>query len=143
MRYFAIILLIGFGLQNIPGCVAGKNEKTAKEESTAVESKPGDLQKIYVESAESVTTATAGEEVVMTVSGNLPSPAYKLERVEVEIKGKVVELTPLASFDRSVMAAQMLVPFTESVKVKLPKAGEYVIRVIGRNENRESRITVK
>jgi hypothetical protein len=80
---------------------------------------------------------------VLNVSGNLPSPAYKLERVEVKIRGDIVELTPLASYDRSKMAAQVLVPFNESVKVKLPRAGEYTIRVVGRGENRESKIVVK
>ena len=143
MKYLAMILLLAAGLQSIPGCGAGKGEMTPQEESAPAVSTQTDLQKIYVEQAESVTVAAAGEETVLNVSGNLPSPAYKLERVEVKIKGNVVELTPLASQERGKMVAQVLVPFTESVKVKLPKAGEYIIRVIGRNENRESKITVK
>lgn len=138
-----IALLLGCGLQNIPGCGVTTGKKTAEEASAPVEITQPNLQKIYVEPAVTAATATVGEEIVLNVSGNLPSPAYKLERIEVQIKGKVVELTPLASFDRSKMAAQVLVPFTESVKVKLPAAGEYTIRVIGRTENRESKITAK
>lgn len=107
------------------------------------EAMPQSLQKVYVESAVAATTAMAGEEFVLTVSGNLPSTAYKLERVEVQMKGNVVELTPLASVDRRKMAAQGLAPFEQAVKIKLPAAGEYLIRVVGRNENRESTITVK
>lgn len=107
------------------------------------EARPQSLQKVYVEPAAAATTAMAGEELVLTVSGNLPSPAYKLERVEVQMKGNVVELIPLASVDRRKMAAQGLAPFEQSVKIKLPAAGEYLIRVVGRNENRESTITVK
>lgn len=107
------------------------------------EAMPQSLQKVYVESAAAATTAMAGEELVLTVSGNLPSPAYRLERVEVQMKGNVVELTPLASVDRRKMAAQGLAPFEQAVKIKLPTAGNYLIRVVGRNENRESTITVK
>jgi hypothetical protein len=101
------------------------------------------LQKVYVEPAVMATTAAAGEELVINVSGNLPSPAYKFERVEVQIKGNVVELIPLASVDRRKMAAQGLAPFEQAVKIKLPTAGEYLIRVVGRDENRESTLTVK
>ncbi|MCI0693916.1 hypothetical protein L0337_18160 [candidate division KSB1 bacterium] len=107
------------------------------------EAMPQSLQKVYVESAAAATTAAAGDELVINVSGNLPSSAYKLERVDVQIKGNVVELTPLASVDRRKMAAQGLAPFEQAVKLKLPNAGEYLIRVVGRNENRESTITVK
>jgi hypothetical protein len=140
MKVFAVFLMLAAGMLNIPGCGAGKGEMTPKEESAPMQT---DLQRIYVEQAETVAVAAAGEETVLNVSGNLPSPAYKLERVEVKIKGNVVELTPLASQERGKMVAQVLVPFTESVKVKLPKAGEYIIRVVGRSENRESKITVK
>lgn len=101
------------------------------------------LQKVYVDQAVTTMAAAAGEELVFTISGSLPSSAYKLERVEVQTKGNVVELMPLASIDRSKMAAQALVPFEQQVKIKLPTAGEYLIRVVGRNENRESTITVK
>lgn len=107
------------------------------------EAMPQSLQKVYVEPAAAATTAAAGKELVINVSGNLPSSAYKLERIEVQIKGNVVELTPLASVDRRKMAAQGLAPFEQAVKLKLPSAGEYIIRVVGRNENRESTITVK
>lgn len=138
-----ILTLLGFNLQNVPGCGAGKGDGTATEEAGMSAPKQDDLQKIYVQEVETTALAAPGQETVLNVSGNLPSPAYKLERVEVEIKGNVVELTPLASYDRGKMAAQVLVPFSESVKVKLPKAGEYTVRVVGRGENRESKITVK
>lgn len=117
--------------------------KQLEKNMPKAETTPSSLQKVYVESAVAVTTAAAGEELVINVSGNLPSSAYKLERVEVQIKGNVVELIPLASVDRRKMAAQGLAPFEQAVKIKLPTAGEYLIRVVGRNENRESTITVK
>lgn len=135
--------LFAVTLQNIPGCVAGKGNGTAVEESSRSVAPQSDLQKIYVQEAQPAVLAAPGEETVFNISGNLPSPAYKLERVDVKIRDNVVELTPLASYDRSKMAAQVLVPFSETVKVKLPKAGEYTIRVVGRGENRESKITVK
>jgi hypothetical protein len=140
---FIIVALLAFNLQHLPGCGAGKGEMVPNETSAPAQPAQGDLQKIYVQEAETITAAAAGEETVINVSGNLPSPAYKLERVDVKIEGNVVELTPLASHDRGKMAAQVLVPFNETVKVKLPKAGEYTVRVVGRGENRESKITVK
>lgn len=143
MRFFAMALLLAASLQNIPGCGAGKGEMTPQEESASAVSMQTGLQKIYVELAESTTIAAAGEETVLNVIGNLPSPAYKLERVEVKVEGNVIELTPLASQDRDKMVAQVLVPFTKTVKVRLPRAGEYIIRVVGRSENRESKIMVK
>jgi hypothetical protein len=123
----------------------GVNKQLEKKMPKAdeAEARPQSLQKVYVESAMAATTAAAGEELVIKVTGNLPSPAYKLERVEVQMKGKIVELIPLASVDRRKMAAQGLAPFEQPVKIKLPNAGEYLIRVVGRTENRESTITVK
>jgi hypothetical protein len=138
-----ILALLALNLRSVPGCGGRTGNGTVREVDSMADSRQGDLQKAYVEEAQATTLAAAGEETVINVSGNLPSPAYKLERVEVKIKGNVVELTPLASFDRSRMAAQVLVPFSEVVKVKLPKAGEYTVRVVGRSENRESKITVK
>lgn len=117
--------------------------KQLEKKMPKAEAMPSSLQKVYVESAVAATTAAAGEELVINVTGNLPSSAYKLERVEVQIKGNVVELIPLASVDRRKMAAQGLAPFEQAVKIKLPTAGEYLIRVVGRNENRESTLTVK
>lgn len=143
MKLFTIAMLIGFGLQNIPGCGVSKSNKSAGEASRPADESQSKLQKVYVETALGAPAATAGEEITLHVSGNLPSPAYKLERVEVQIKDNVVELTPLASFDRGKLAAQVLVPFSEPVKLKLPAAGEYTIRVVGRTENRESKITIQ
>jgi len=141
MKWLMMTLVLCTSWQNIPGCGAGKGEKTGQGETMPLEQ--NGFQKVYVEQAESAASLTAGEEMILNVSGNLPSPAYKLERIDVKITGDVIELTPLASFDRKGMAAQMLVPFTESVKVKVAKAGEYTVRLIGRGENRESKITIK
>ena len=127
MKLFILAVMLSFNLQNIPGCGTGKGEMVPQEESAPAQPAQSDLQKIYVQEAETTTQAAAGEETVLSVSGNLPSPAYKLERVDVKITGNVVELTPLASFQTGKMVAQMLVPFSETVKVKLPKAGEYTI----------------
>ena len=143
MKLFILAVMLSFNLQNIPGCGTGKGEMVPREESAPAPPAQGDLQKIYVQEAETTTLSAAGEETILSVSGNLPSPAYKFERVDVQIKGNVVELTPLASYQSGKMAAQVLVPFSETVKVKLPKAGEYTVRVIGRGENRESKIMVK
>jgi len=138
-----VAVLAAWSLQYVPGCGATKGERRIEEGSASLAPEQTELHKIYVEPARSAASVKAGEDVVLGIHGNLPSPAYKLDRVNVNIKGKVIELTPLATLDRGVMAAQVLVPFSDSVKVKLPEPGEYVVRVVGRTENRESKIRVK
>lgn len=94
---------------------------------------PSKLQKIYVSQAEPEEEALKSGKVQIRIRGNLPSPAYKFERFDVQVRGHVIEITPLASYDRNKMAAQVLVPFEEVCTVDNVKAGVYDVKVHGRN----------
>lgn len=100
------------------------------------------LQQVYIE-APPQTIKIVGRKVTIQVSGHLPNPAYKLDHLAVNVRGKAIEVTPLAQHDPGKIVAQMLVPFTDSVEVEVPEAGEYTVRVLGRSQSYESKIKVK
>ncbi len=89
---------------------------------------------IYINAVESESGAKAGHDFQVKISGNLPSPAYSFERFEVVVTGKTIFITPLASFDSNIMAAQMLVPFERVCKVPALKPGTYAVEVHGRGD---------
>ena len=92
------------------------------------------LEKIYVDKVDFGPSISEGEKLQVNVSGNLPSPAYTFERFDVKVKGKVVEIIPLAKFDADKMVVQVLVPFQEVCSVENLKAGTYNIQVHGRGD---------
>ncbi len=92
------------------------------------------LEKIYVDKVDAGASISEAEKLQVNVSGNLPSPAYTFERFDVKVKGKVVEIIPLAKFDADKMVVQVLVPFQEVCSVENLKAGTYNIQVHGRGD---------
>ena len=89
------------------------------------------LEKIYIDKVDSDQSISEAEKLQVRVSGNLPSPAYTFERFDVKVKGKVVEIIPLAKFDADKMVVQVLVPFQEVCLVENLKPGTYNIQVHG------------
>lgn len=100
------------------------------------------LQQVYVD-APPVAAKIVGRKATIKVSGHLPNPAYKLDHLAVKVRGKVIEVTPLARHDPGKIVAQMLVPFTDSVEVEVPEAGEYTVRVLGRSQTVETKLKAK
>lgn len=100
------------------------------------------LQQVYVD-APPAAIKIIGRKATIQVSGHLPNPAYKLDHLAVNVRGKIIEVTPLAQHDPGKIVAQMLVPFTDSVEVELPEAGEYTVRVLGRSQTVEAKLKVK
>ena len=100
-----------------------------------------DLQQVYID-APPQTVKISGRKVTIQVSGHLPNPAYQLDHLAVEVRGKIIEVTPLAQHDPNKIVAQMLVPFTDSVEVEVPEAGEYTVRVLGRLQMIETKLKV-
>ena len=86
------------------------------------------LQKIFLDEMPKVFSLAAQENVTLHVTGNLPSGAYKFDHTQVEVRGRVIEITPWAQYDPNVMAIQMLIPFTDSVAVGPLAPGKYEIR---------------
>jgi len=101
------------------------------------------LQKIYLDEVPNLRTAASDHPTKIQISGNLPNPAYKLDHIDVQVRGDVIEITPLAQHDPTVMVIQVLVPFTDSVEVGPLKAGEYTLRLVGRSGVQETRLEVK
>jgi ADP-ribose pyrophosphatase YjhB (NUDIX family) len=102
---------------------------------------PRDLHKVYIDE-QSVQVQITGRKATIRVSGNLPNPAYKLDHVAITLQDKVIEVTPLAQYDPEKIVAQVLVPFTDTVEVEVPKAGNYAVRVLGRTQTDETKIKV-
>ncbi len=92
----------------------------------------GEVSHLYVEQVESARQVRTDQGLEIKIKGNLPSPAYEFERYAVEVKGHVIEITPIVKYDSTKLAAQVLVPFERSCQVgKLPP-GEYEVRVLGK-----------
>ena len=92
------------------------------------------LEKIYVDNVNSDQSISEATKLQINISGNLPSPAYTFERFEVKVKGKTIEIIPLAKFDATKMVIQVLVPFQEVCTVENLKPGTYNIQVHGRGD---------
>ncbi len=107
-------------------CTTSKNGVPVKDSDT--------LEKIYIDKVDSDQSISEAEKLQVRVSGNLPSPAYTFERFDVKVKGKVVEIIPLAKFDADKMVVQVLVPFQEVCLVENLKPGTYNIQVHGRGD---------
>lgn len=90
------------------------------------------LQKIYIEEIDSKQVIAKTEELEVIVKGNLPNPAYTFDHFEVQVKGNVIEITPLAKYDAGKLVAQVLVPFEEVCRVENLKPGTYEVKVNGR-----------
>lgn len=118
-------------------CTANKNNGPKEGDSVT--------QKVYVDQVVSEESISKEEDLQVTVKGNLPSPAYKFDRFDVKVKGKTIEVTPLAEYDSTKMAAQVLVPYEEVCRVKDLEPGTYELKVHGRNETvaKSEKITVK
>jgi len=110
----------------ISNCTTSKNDVPMQDSER--------LEKIYVDKVDSEPSISETEKLQVNVSGNLPSPAYTFERFDVKVKGKVVEIIPLAKFDADKMVIQVLVPFHEVCSVGNLKSGTYNIQVYGRGD---------
>jgi len=124
--YLNIIPISLMTLFAISNCTTSKNSVPGQDSDRLV--------KIYIDKVDSEPSISEAEKLQVNVSGNLPSPAYTFERFDVKVKGKVIEIIPLAKFDADRMAAQVLVPFQEVCTVENLKPGTYSIQVHGRGD---------
>lgn len=119
-------LFLGLTLLGLFGCGASKSEAPKMKSDAA--------SQVYIENVACGETITAGQELAVTVSGSLPSPAYSFERFEVKVKKDVIEITPIANYSPDKLVAQVLVPFEEVCKVQNLKPGTYSLQVNSRTE---------
>ncbi len=92
-----------------------------------------DLEKIYPVSITQPEPVLQGKELKLRIQGHLPSPAYKFREFRVAISRNLIEITPLASYDKKKTVVQMLVPFDEVCSIKGVDPGHYEVKVLGRS----------
>ncbi|MGH7492542.1 MAG: hypothetical protein ACREOO_09115 [bacterium] len=144
MSWQSRILAVGF--LACLGCKSAHKSQPASVPEKQTERslmKTENLQKVYLDEMPNVFTLATQQKTTLPVTGNLPSGAYKFDHTQIEVKGRVIEVTPWAQYDPNVMAIQMLIPFTDSVEVGPLPPGEYEIRFSARSGVQKARLEVK
>lgn len=137
-------LRLFFGCALLWGCTSSRNEQPAEAApQKAVAGMKAGLQKVYIDEMPRIFTTAKGRKLMIPITGNLPNPAYRLDSLKVVVKGRVVEITPLAQYDGSTMVTQVLVPYSKTVEIGPLKAGEYQLRFEGRSGVQEGKIIVE
>lgn len=84
---------------------------------------------------EAPDTVKAGSEVPVVIEGLFPTPAWEIDRVTIQELGRRVILRPIGRLDRQKEPViQIVVSFSDTVRVSLELPGTYTIEVIGLNE---------
>ncbi|MFQ5602900.1 MAG: hypothetical protein ACE5HS_06485 [bacterium] len=135
-KFYCVIVALCALVLLSAGCTAfNKSSPSEKEHSM--------LQKIYIDSVDSKAVVLKDEVLEVKIKGNLPSPAYTFERFDIEVRGKTIEISPLARHDANKMVIQVLVPFEEVCRVDNLKPGIYEIKVNGRGDTAVSKSQVR
>lgn len=128
MKYIQLFLSVFLGGSMVLSCAGSGSEGEAPAENY------GALRKVYVEAAAPEQVHVTDGKLAVKITGNLPSPAYQFSRFDVQVKGNVITVTPLAEYDSTKMAAQVLVPFEQVCTVESLQPGNYIIEIHGRGE---------
>lgn len=99
------------------------------------------LQKVIVDSFTVAESEKMGA-VEVLLSGQLPSPAYTIERVDVKRRGKVIEITPWMRYDPNKIVIMMTIPYTRRVSVEGLDEKTYTIRVEDAKQIRSREVTM-
>lgn len=134
MKFWGLLLL---------GVLACSGEKIREGESVKSEEPEAGFEKVYISAVEPQVATSAVDTLFLVVRGNLPSPAYKLHTIDVEVKGKAIHLTPRAKYDKEAVVIQVLVPFEKTVAVPLQKPGTYEIALHGRDKTITERVSIR
>lgn len=124
------------------GCNSAPEPQPANEPRgiATVEKGP---QKVYLDEMPRLFTTAAGRKLVIPVTGNLPSPAYQLDTLRVDRRDDVVEITPLARYNDSLIVTQVLIPFSRTVAIGPFEPGEYHLRFNSRSGVQDAKIIVE
>jgi hypothetical protein len=141
MKILLRLLLIGGMLLS---CTSARKDQPAgaPPPKAIAEMKKG-LQKVYIDDMPRLFTTVTGHKLTIPITGNLPNPAYRLDSLKVEIKDRLIEITPLANYNDSVMVIQVLVPYSQTAEIGPLEAGEYQLRFNGRSGVQEGKIIVE
>lgn len=97
-----------------------------------------DRQPVYVESVRAPSTVKAGEPLELTIEGNLPTPAWRVDDVQVERSGQTVTVTVWARLVDKGVSIQVLEPITQKVTVPDLPAGQWTVRVKGHGDTEDT-----
>lgn len=92
---------------------------------------PADRQPVYIDDVSAPASAAAGTDVTVTVSGNLPTPAWEITDVEVKKDAGHVTITIWGVLKDDRPGIQVLQPFSRAVPVEGLEPGNWTIEVVG------------
>ncbi|KAA3659658.1 MAG: hypothetical protein DWQ10_08440 [Calditrichaeota bacterium] len=101
------------------------------------------IQKTYVESVDVDPDHHGNDELKLIIRGQLPSPAYTFDVVDVVKDERNIYLTPFAVYQEKTTALQVLIPYQTSVIVHVDSPGEYKLFLIGRSATLRKNITIR
>ncbi|MCL4706144.1 hypothetical protein KJ068_13325 [bacterium] len=139
---FCLLICLGYAM--LVGCTSSRNEQPAEAspQNVVAETKMG-MQKVYIDEMPRLFTTARGRKLMIPITGNLPNPAYRLDSLQVEIKGRVVTITPLAHYNDSATVIQVLVPYSKTIEIGPLETGEYQLRFEGRSGAQDGKIIVE
>jgi hypothetical protein len=109
------------------------------DQSEGVMKSVSGLQKAIVDSF-TINDSKKEKAVDVLLAGQLPSPAYTIERVDVKRRGRVIEITPWMRYDPNKIVIMMTIPYTERVSVEDLDEKEYTIRVADEKQIRSLQV---
>ncbi|MDQ7054899.1 MAG: hypothetical protein Q9P14_19185 [candidate division KSB1 bacterium] len=126
----SIIGFLAFWLL-VSGCWSNKS---AEQGRPAVQPSEQSQHKVYIDDVEVLQQKAGTHEVLIRVRGNLPNPAYRITDYRISIDKGQITIIPDVTYDKDAMVVQVLVPFEDTLTVKLQKPGEYKIYLEGRSK---------
>ncbi len=88
------------------------------------------LQSISIDSVKVTEMIPDKGEIVISIKGVLPNPAYEIQKIETRIDKGKIQIIPHVYHDLNKVVIQMMIPFEKKVVVAgLVKKKKYEIRV--------------
>lgn len=101
-------------------------------------------QPVYVDSVQAPAEVPADKPFMVTVEGNLPTPAWRIADVEIKKENKTVHVVIWGELFNEGPSIQMLEPFTRKVEVPGLTAGQWTVEVSGHGGTKdEVKVTVQ
>ena len=89
------------------------------------------LDLVYTDSISVDDTVTAGRPFHIVLRGWMPDPSWTFDHTEVERSDSVITLRPIGRKDLTIRyVIQITVAWEDTVRISLPEAGTYTLRVL-------------
>ena len=90
----------------------------SKHKKPEVDAHTSSAKNYTIESVTELSQNISKKTATFLVKGILPSPAYSINKIEIEEKDGDVFLTPIIVHDPNKIVIQMAIPFEEKVEIK-------------------------